>query len=125
MTNTRGKGSGPAWQDLVNAGDETDPATTEEPTPRGGQRNPRKGKATTAQEPTKQAPPASLPSPVVHQRAARPKTSQFNVRISVDLIGRVNAEVDEYDQQGLTRHKADIVAEALTLYYDTKDGKTA
>lgn len=124
MTDKRVRGKGPDWLGLVNAGDDNDPEDTGKPTPRGGQRKQAKSTAPDAPERAPQPPGATLPTPVVHQRQTNPKTSQFNVRIPVDLIDRMTAEVEEYDAQGLTRRKGDIATEALRLYYEMKDGNT-
>lgn len=127
MTQKRGKGRGPAdWQKLVSASDPEDMAPAPKKAKSGGQRNkvepaeetPASPPNETAQEPHLLA-PARRPIP-----AAKPKLAQFNVRLPEHLPRRIEAEVEEYREAGYVRTRQDIVAEALTLYYDMKDGNT-
>lgn len=123
MTEKRGKGKGPAWQDLVNASvEDAAPATPARVTPRG-QRN--KQKATDSATPV--SPPKTAdeaPRPVLNTPSPprrQPKRAQFNVRLNVELIERVRGESAEWAERGYQRSQADILEDALTLYYAMKD----
>lgn len=125
MTQKRGKGKGSAdWQKLVSASDPEDMAPAPKKAGNRGQRNKVEQSAEAPTHPhSETAQEAHLPSPASRPiPAVKPKLAQFNVRLPEHLPRRIEAEVEEYREAGYVRTRQDIVAEALTLYYDMKDG---
>lgn len=123
MTEKRGKGKGSAdWQAFVNASAPEDmgapgKARTE------GQRKSKTQQRDTAivsDDETGSARPRPL-IPTPPPPRARPQRKQFNNRIRVDLIERVKDEQHEWEERGYQRTQAEILEDALTLYYATKD----
>lgn len=123
MSEKRGKGTGPAWAEAFNAGATEDREEPRESTPARGQRNKSKAREAPSAVSSHETSYEGVTLPQVHAVPIpqRRKTQQFNNRIPVDLVAKVKAEVEEYEAEGLQRTQGDIVADALTFYYEMKD----
>lgn len=123
MTEKRGKGKGSAdWQKIVDASVPEDMGAPVKASNKGQRKSATQQGDTTRvsdDETGTVAPRPLIPTPPPPR--ARPQRKQFNNRIRIDLIERVKGEQHEWEERGYQRTQADILEDALSLYYATKD----
>lgn len=123
MTEKRGKGKGSAdWQKIVDASVPEDMAPPAKASTKGQRKSTtQQGEASPVSDDETSAPTPRPLIPTPPPPRARPQRKQFNNRIRIDLIERVKDEQHEWEERGYQRTQADILEDALNLYYATKD----
>lgn len=125
MTEQKGKGKkGPAWLDFVDANAEGDAPSPSAQVDKRGQRNKTETPeptTTVSQSETPAVPPRGPAAMQEPPRRTPSRRVQFNQRVDADLVARVRQESEDWKARGYARGQADIVEDALRVYFAMKD----